>query len=257
MSAAAQSAAHDALAARVESTRGVLVVGAGGLGCPALWVLVRSGVTRFTLVDDDTVDVSNLQRQTLFDERDVGRAKVACAKERVLALAPDPERVRVETVHDRFVPDNALALAEGHAVIVDGADNFATKFLVSDAARLTSVPVAQAGAVRFGGWALGVAGDGQGPCLRCVFEDIPRGLPETCASLGVLGPVVGVVGALEAALALGLLHGGPLGAGTFFSYEGLTGKLRKRKLARRADCPLCSGQIRDLDAERYGGACAA
>lgn len=253
----ALSSAREELAARVECSRGVLVVGAGGLGCPALSVLAKSGVTRFTLVDDDTVDVSNLQRQSLFDDRDVGRAKVEAAAARVRALSPFPERVRVEAVHDRFVPDNALELARGHALILDGSDNFASKFLVADAGHLSALPVVQAGAVRFGGWALGVAGDGRGPCVRCVFEDVPRDLAESCAALGVLGPVVGVIGALQAALAIALLQHGPEAAGTLFSYDALPGKLRRRKLARRADCALCSGQIRSLDAERYVGACAA
>jgi len=251
------TAARARIATRVERSRGVLVVGIGGLGCPALSLLAKSGVTRFTLIDDDSVDVSNLQRQTLFDDADVGRAKVEAALQRVTQLSPFPERVRIQTVHDRFVPENARGLSEGHDVILDGADNFATKFLVGDAGRLSAVPVVQAGAVRFAGWALGVADDGRGPCVRCVFEDIPQGMPETCAAMGVLGPVVGVLGALQAALALGLLLDGPKASGTFFSYEALSGKLRRRKLQRRPGCPLCSGQIRDLDPERYVGACAA
>jgi adenylyltransferase/sulfurtransferase len=220
-------------------------------------VLAKSGVTRFTLVDDDTVDVSNLQRQTLFDDADVGRAKVDAAKDRLCALSPFSDRIRVETVHDRFVPENALELARGHALILDGADNFATKFLVADAGLLAALPVVQAGAVRFGGWALGVAGDGRGPCVRCVFEDVPQAMPETCAALGVLGPVVGVLGALQGALAINLLLRGDAAAGTLFSYDALPGRLRGRRLARRADCALCTGQIRDLDPERYLGACAA
>lgn len=237
--------------------RGILVVGAGGLACPALAALVKSGVTRFSLVDDDTVDVSNLQRQTLFDDSDVGRAKVDAAKARLEQLAPRPERLRVEAIKDRFVPDNALSLARGHALILDGADNFASKFLVADVGRLLSLPVVQAGAVRFAGWALGVSGDASGPCLRCVFEDVPRDLAESCASLGVLGPVVGVLGALEAALALSLLLGKRGAAGTLFSYDALAGSLRRRKLGRRPGCALCEGRIQSLDPERYLGACAA
>jgi adenylyltransferase/sulfurtransferase len=238
------------LAERVEKTRGVLVVGAGGLGCPALSVLAKSGVTRFTLLDDDTVDVSNLQRQTLFDDGDVGRAKVDAAAARIAALSPLSERVQVEAVRDRFVPDNAFELAQGHALILDGADNFATKFLVADVGRIARLPVVQAGAVRFGGWALAVAAEGAGPCVRCVFEDVPQGMAESCAAMGVLGPVVGVLGALQAALALQLLLRGSAVGGTLFSYDALAGSLRRRKLARRADCALCSGQIRDLNPER-------
>jgi adenylyltransferase/sulfurtransferase len=233
----------------------VLVVGLGGLGCPALAVLAKSGVTRFTLLDDDTVDVTNLQRQTLYDERDVGRPKVDVAAERLAQLSPFPERLRCERVLDRFVPENALELAQGHALIIEGSDNFATKFLAADAAKLAQVAVAQAGAVRFAGWALAVQPE-RGACARCVFEDIPRGMPETCAAAGVLGPVVGVLGALQAALALELLLGANVG-GTLVRYEGLAGQLRRRRLSRRADCALCTGAIQQLDPERYLGACAA
>jgi molybdopterin/thiamine biosynthesis adenylyltransferase len=253
---ATASAAALGLSGRVENTRGVLVVGAGGLGCPALSVLAKSGVTRFTVVDDDTVDMSNLQRQTLFDDRDVGRAKVLAAAERVLSLSPFPARVQVAAVQDRLAPDNALELARDHALIIDGADNFATKFLVADVGRLLALPVVQAGAVRFSGWALSVAGEPSGPCVRCLFEDVPRGLPETCDALGVLGPVVGVLGALQGALAVQLLLG-KASAGTLFSYDALAGHLRRRKLSQRPGCALCSGQIRDLNPERYLGACAA
>jgi molybdopterin/thiamine biosynthesis adenylyltransferase len=175
----------------------------------------------------------------------------------VVALSPLRERVRIDTLRDRFAPDNARALAQGHALIVDGADNFATKFLVADAGRIAGVPVVQAGAVRFSGWALSAGGHAGGACLRCVFEDIPRAMPETCAALGVLGPVVGVLGALEGALALDLLVRGAPAACAFFSYDALAGRLRRARLLPRADCPLCTGRITDLDPERYLGACAA
>lgn len=242
--------------ALLEESRGVLVVGLGGLGSPALAVLARSGVTRFTLVDDDTVDVSNLQRQTLYRDEDVGRLKVDVAAERLAQWTAPFARLHCDKVVDRFVPDNALELAEGHALILEGGDNFATKFLAADAAKLARVPVVQAGAVRFSGWALAAQPE-RGACVRCVFEDIPRGMTETCAIAGVLGPVVGVLGALSAALALALLLGKADAAGTLFGYEALAGRLRRRHLKRRDDCALCSGMIRDLDPERYFGACAA
>jgi molybdopterin/thiamine biosynthesis adenylyltransferase len=242
--------------ANTAPARGVLVIGLGGLACPALAVLARGGVTRFTLVDDDSVDVSNLQRQTLYGDTDLGKLKAEVAAQRVQALAPRPESVQCTAVVDRFVPDNALALAAGHALILEGADNYATKFLAADVAKLTQLPVVQAGAVRFGGWALASRPDA-GACMRCLFEDIPREQPETCAAAGVLGPVVGVLGALQAALAIELLRGRSQAAGVLFSYEALPGKLRRRRAAQRADCPLCSGRIRDLDPARYFGACAA
>jgi molybdopterin/thiamine biosynthesis adenylyltransferase len=241
------------------NTGSVLVIGLGGLACPALAVLAKAGVTRFTLVDDDTVDVSNLQRQTLYDDADVGQLKTDVAARRVRALSPWPERVQCASVVDRFAPDNALALAQGHALILEGGDNFATKFLAADVGKLAGLPVVQAGAVRFGGWALGSwhGSSPRGACVRCIFEDIPREQPETCAAAGVLGPVVGVLGALQAALALELLRGDAHAASVLFSYEALPGTLRRRRLARRADCPLCTGRIRDLDPDRYFGACAA
>lgn len=231
--------------------RGVLLVGAGGLGSPVLSVLARSGVGRFTLVDDDVVEASNLQRQTLFGEAHVGRLKVEVAAEQLRARGAS-----VETVVDRLVPDNALELVRGHALVVEGADNFATKFLAADAAKLAGVPIVQAGAVRFSGWALASLPDG-GACLRCIFEDIPRGAPETCAIAGVLGPVVGVLGALEAALALELLAGRRRAASVLHSYDALGGRLRRRRVARRAGCPLCEGTIRNLNLERYLSDCAA
>ena len=244
-----------ALSRRVDATRGVLVLGLGGLGCPAAAALARSGVTRFTLVDDDSVDVTNLQRQTLYTDADVGRLKTEVAAERLRALSPFPEQVRCEQVVDRLLPDNALELSRGHALVLEGSDNFATKFLAADAAKLAGVAIAQAGAVRFAGWSLATE-PARGACARCLFEDIPRGMPETCAAAGVLGPVVGVLGALQAALALSLLWGQDV-PGTLFRYDALSGALRRHRVARRADCALCAGRIQDLDPERYFGACAA
>lgn len=236
--------------------RGVLVIGAGGLGSPVLTVLAKSGVTRFTLVDDDVVDATNLHRQTLFADADVGARKVEAAARKVRELSPLGQEVALETVVDRLVPDNALELVRGHALVIEGADNFATKFLAADATKLAGVPIVQAGCVRFSGWALASLPH-EGACMRCIFEDIPRGQPETCAVAGVLGPVVGVLGALEAALALELLLGRTRAASVLHSYDALAGRLRKRRVARRANCPLCEGHIRDLRLERYLSNCAA
>ena len=237
------------------ASRSVLVVGAGGLGSPVLTVLAKTGVGRFTLVDDDVVDATNLHRQTLYSEADVGELKVRAAERKVRALSP-LANLNVQTVVDRLVPDNALELIAGHQLVVEGGDNFATKFLTADAAKLAGVPVVQAGAVRFSGWALASLPH-EGACVRCIFEDIPRGQPETCAIAGVLGPVVGVLGALEAALAIELLLGRTRAASVLHSYDALAGRLRKHRVARRADCPLCTGKIRDLQLERYLNDCAA
>jgi adenylyltransferase/sulfurtransferase len=223
----------------------VLFIGVGGLGSPAAQVLARSGLGRATLVDDDCVELSNLHRQILFEEGDVGASKTQRAAERL-----ERAGVRVDRVEGRFVPGNALELIAGHDAIIEGADNFATKFLACDAAALAGVPIVQAGAVRWVGWALGGV-PGRSACLRCVFEDIPRDRAETCAEAGVIGPVVGAVGAIQAALCVRLLLGDEQAAGELWSYEGLAGAVRARRVRRRAACATCSGEFAVLDEQRY------
>jgi len=229
----------------------VLVVGVGGLGCPAARVLAQSGIGRLELIDDDIVDESNLHRQTLYRLEDCGLAKVRVA---AAVLQAEAQRgghaCQIVTREERVLPDSASALVAGHDVVLEGADNFATKFLLADACALAGVPLVSAGAVRWIGWAM-ASRPGEGACLRCIFEDVPREHEETCAAAGVVGPVVGVLGALSAALALRLLHGDPSAAGTLFGYDGLRGTLRERAHRRRADCELCSGRITDTALARY------
>lgn len=229
----------------------VLVVGAGGLGSPVLRLLAQSSVEHLTVVDDDRVEESNLHRQTFYTEEDIGRLKTTCVRERLLDMAP---HLSVTVVEGRFVPSTALELLAGHTLVVEGADNLATKFLVADAAHLAEVPAVQAGVVRWNGWAW--CGLPDAACLRCLFEDIPRGGIETCAAAGVVGPVVGVLGGLQAALVFRLLAGERPG-GELWHYQGLEGVLRRTRVGRRPDCPLCSGDIQDLRMERYTAACAA
>ena len=229
----------------------VLVVGAGGLGSPVLRALAKSGAAQITVIDDDRVDESNLHRQTLYGRDDVGRSKIERAVAVLGELAPG---LTVQSVEGRFVPDLAMDLLKGHSLVVEGADNLATKFLVADAARLSGVPAVQAGAIRWGGWALCALPESA--CLRCLFEDIPRDRIETCAEAGVVGPVVGVLGGLEAAFAIRLLQGERPG-GELWHYDALKGSLRKTFVRRQSDCPLCAGEIKDLRMERYTAACAA
>ncbi len=245
------------------SARGarVLVVGAGGLGAPALHLLACApGIAALTVVDDDVVERSNLHRQTLFDEADVGAPKVARAVARLRALAEAAASgVAVQGVEARFTPDRALALLADVDLVVEGADNFATKFLVADACARARVAAVQAGCVRWAGWALASV-PGVSACLRCVFEDLPARLaaqggqaapPETCAEAGVIGPVVGVLGALEAVLALRLAAGDTHAAGVLWRYDGLRGAVRRTRLRRRADCPLCAGRVPALSLDDY------
>ncbi|HVW26585.1 MAG TPA: HesA/MoeB/ThiF family protein [Polyangiaceae bacterium] len=236
--------------------KSALVVGVGGLGCPAALALARAGIGRLALADDDVVDVTNLHRQILFSDDDVGRDKLTAA---AAALRRAGYRGHVDLVRSRFLPENARSLARSVDVVVEGADNFATKFLAADACRLEGRPVVHGSAVRFRAttWAIGAGGR---PCYRCLFEDVPFGEAQmNCAEAGVMGPVVGLAGALMADLALRVVTGEPC-FGLVHTYDGLTDRLRSVEVAPRRDCPLCgeARSIFDIDETRYTGAvCAA
>jgi molybdopterin/thiamine biosynthesis adenylyltransferase len=214
------------------------------------------------LLDDDEVDRTNLHRQILFSEADVGHPKAERAKQR---LERDGARSgQVVARLERFLPDNATALLEGVDVILEGADNFATKFLVADAAYLAGVPVVHGAAVGWRATVLSVAPEGR-PCYRCLFEDLPQGAVQNCDTAGVIGPVVGFAGALMADRALCLLGaaqapGSSAQLGRVVSYDGRLDSLREVAVSPRKDCPLC-GQTRaisDIDEGRYTGAtCSA
>jgi adenylyltransferase/sulfurtransferase len=229
----------------------VLLVGAGGLGCAAARVLVESGIGALTIVDDDVVDLSNLQRQTLYGDADIGASKAVLAAQRLNEHAlQHAHSCSVVAREIRLDPGNARELIAGHDLVLEGADNFATKFLVADACALSRVPVVQAGAVRWVGWAMASI-PRRSACLRCVFEDVPAGPQNGCAEAGVIGPVVGAVGALQAALALRLIAGDASAAGELWSYAALPGVLRRRAVQLQARCDLCSGRITDTRFSRY------
>ena len=237
--------------------KSVLVVGVGGLGCPAALALVRSGLGRLLLADDDEVELSNLHRQILFRDEQLGRDKLDAARESLEALGDG--RTQIELVRERLLPDNALSFVERADVIVEGADNFATKCLAADAAHLARRPVVHGAGVRWTATAWCVAPEGA-PCYRCLFEDVPTGAAvPNCAEAGVMGPVVGVCGALMADLALRLLAG-ETPFGTIHTFDGKTDRLRSVAVAARGDCPLCgsSPKIFDIIESRYiQGICAA
>lgn len=233
-----------------------LVVGVGGLGCPAALALARAGVGTLGLCDDDVVDRSNLHRQILFQDADVGTSKVPAAARRLRAIAP---ALTVEMHEHRLLPDNAVDLVAGYDVVVEGSDNFATKFLAADACRIAGVPVVHASAVRWIGTALAV-GPAGGPCYRCLFEDVPANDAPNCAEAGVMGPVVGLVAAAQVDLALAWLDGVGVG-GDLVTVDGRrrAGVLRRRTIGRRVDCDLCGTRagIRRIDAAIYDSpACA-
>lgn len=216
----------------------VAVVGAGGLGSPCLQYLAAAGVGAITLVDDDVVSLSNLQRQTLFDTADVGRAKVAAAAARLSALNP---HVAVAGVTARLTDDNAGKLLAGHDVIADGCDNFATRAAVNRAAVRLRIPLVSAAIGPFEGQ-LGVFAGHRAdmPCWAC-FAGAPADLPGTsCADTGVLGAVAGVVGAMQALEVLRLITGfGEPRLGALWLWEGLSMQARSVRVPKDPACPVC------------------
>jgi adenylyltransferase/sulfurtransferase len=227
-----------------------LVVGLGGLGCPVAAVLARASDVELWLCDDDTVDVSNLHRQILYRDEDVGHDKLERAREALLRAGVSEERLVL--VRSRLLPDNARELAAQVDVVIEGADNFATKFLAADAAHLASRPIVHGAAVRWvaTAWAVSPAG---APCYRCLFEDVPPGAQQGCSEAGVMGPVVGLCGALMADLALRVLHGDPSAFGALYTYDGERDRLRHVTASRRLDCPLCGSapSISQIIESRY------
>jgi len=228
----------------------VLVVGLGGLGCPVASVLARAPGVELWLCDDDQVELTNLHRQTLYGEQDVGRDKLEAARDALVGAGADPARIVL--VRSRLLPENARQLTRQVDVVLEGADNFATKFLAADAAHLEGRPIVHGAAVRFvaTAWAVSAAG---APCYRCLFEDVPPGAQQGCSEAGVMGPVVGFCGALMADLALRVLAGDASVFGSLYTYDGRSDRLRQVTAAARTDCPLCgsSPSVLEIDESRY------
>ena len=220
----------------------VLVVGAGGLGSPAAYYLAAAGVGQLRIADDDAVDRSNLQRQILHVDADVGMSKVESAATRLSALNP---RVGLDPVAERITPGNVERLLEGVDVVVDGADNFATRYLLNDACVKLHKPLVYGAVHRFEGQ-VGVfdAGRQRGvaPCYRCLFPEPPP--PEAapnCSEVGVLGVLPGVIGLLQATEAIKLLLalGEPL-TGRILQFDALAMRFRETRLRPDPDCAVCA-----------------
>jgi molybdopterin/thiamine biosynthesis adenylyltransferase/rhodanese-related sulfurtransferase/molybdopterin converting factor small subunit len=215
----------------------VLCIGAGGLGSAAAMYLAAAGVGTLGIVDFDVVDFSNLQRQIIHGTPDVGRAKLDSAKDRLNALNPN---VHVETYDEALSSENAIRLFEPYDVILDGTDNFPTRYLVNDACVLTGKPNAYGSIFRFEGQA-SVFATKDGPCYRCLYpEPPPPGLVPSCAEGGVFGVLPGIIGVIQATETIKLIlgNGDPL-IGRFLIYDALRMRFRELKLRKDADCPVC------------------
>ena len=222
--------------ARLAAAR-VLIVGVGGLGSPAAMYLAAAGVGTLGLVDFDAVDESNLHRQIIYGTPDVGRPKLTAAAERLRAINP---HVSLELHNEPFGAGNARQLVERYAVVIDGTDNFATRYLVNDACVMTKTANVYGSIFRFEGQA-SVFAAGEGPCYRCLHPDPPpAGLIPTCAEGGVLGVLPGIIGTIQAAEAIKIVLGvGESLAGRLLTLDALTMQFRTLRLRRDPECPVC------------------
>lgn len=213
----------------------VFVVGAGGTGSPVLLYLAAAGVGHIRFVDSDSLDLTNLQRQVLYREADVGRAKVDLAEERLKELNP---HIRLECLHKRFDPSSAPELLAGMDLVIETADNFETKFAVNDACVSLGLPFITGGILRFDGQVLCVR-PGQSSCYRCLFENPPPpGEVPSCSGAGVLGAVAGIIGSVMAGEALKILLGLPAAFGVLQQYNLLDSRMRTLQIPARKGC-LC------------------
>jgi len=215
----------------------VLCIGTGGLGAPLGLYLAAAGVGRIGLVDFDKVDDSNLQRQILFSTKDVGRPKIEAAADRLHGLNPE---IQIDAFDTHLSSENALDILKDYDIVVDGTDNFPTRYLVNDACVLLNKPNVYGSIFRFEGQ-ITIFGFPEGPCYRCLYpEPPPPGLVPSCAEGGVLGVLPGIVGAIQAAETLKLIIGkGDSLIGRLLLFDALAMRFRELKLRKNPDCPMC------------------
>jgi len=232
----------------------ILLIGTGGLGAPLGMYLAAAGIGRLGLVDFDVVDASNLQRQIIHGTKDVGRPKIASARDRLQDINP---HVEIETHETRVTSENALRLFVNYDVIVDGTDNFPTRYLVNDACVLTGKPNVYGSIFRFEGQA-SVFWAERGPCYRCLYpEPPPPGLVPSCAEGGVLGVLPGIIGAIQANEAIKIILGAPdIMVNRLLLFDAWRMRFRELKLRKNPDCPVCGDNptIKELiDYEEFCG----
>jgi adenylyltransferase/sulfurtransferase len=215
----------------------VLLIGTGGLGAPLGLYLTAAGVGRLGLVDFDVVDFTNLQRQVTFTTQDVGKRKIEAARDRLQGLNPE---IQIDTHEVKLTSENALDILRDYDIIVDGTDNFPTRYLVNDACVLLGKPNVYGSIFRFEGQATVFALD-DGPCYRCLYpEPPPPGLVPSCAEGGVLGVLPGIVGSIQANETIKLIIGrGESLKGRLLIFDALKMKFRELRLRKNPDCPIC------------------
>lgn len=216
----------------------VMIIGLGGLGAPVSMYLAASGVGKLTLVDDDEVELSNLQRQIVHSQNDIGRAKVASAAETLQELNPD---VSVQQIDQRLDKTALIAAVSGVDVLVDCSDNFATRFLLNEVSREQNVPLVSGAAIRFEAQVTVFdPRQADSPCYRCLYEDKGE-LEQSCSESGVLAPMLAMVGGTQAVETLKLLTGvGDSLAGRLLLLDALSMQWREIKMKQDPDCPVCS-----------------
>lgn len=237
----------------------VLCLGAGGLGSPSALYLAAAGVGTIGIVDDDVVDESNLQRQVLHNVDRLGMPKVESARKTLQALNPD---VKVIPIEDRLDSSNVMEVLANYDLVVDGADNFPTRYLLNDAALKLGKPVVHASIFRFEGQVttfLADEGPDAGPCYRCLYPDPPPpGMAPSCQEAGVLGVLPGMIGTLQANEALKIILGvGKTLSGRLLVLDALGTKFRTMKLRRDPECRVCSKPRADIELIDYEHFCAA
>jgi adenylyltransferase/sulfurtransferase len=235
----------------------VLVLGAGGLGSPVIQYLAAAGVGTLGIADDDIVERSNLQRQVIHGDADIGRPKVESARAFVERLNPD---IDVTTHETRVAPSNVDRLIEDYDFVVDGSDNFQTRYLVNDACTLQGVPFAHGAIFRFEGQVTTFTSEPESPCYRCMFPEAPpEGMVPDCATAGVLGVLPGTVGCIQATETVKyLIDHGRLLDGRMIFYDALDMTFDEVTIRKNPDCPVCGQQpaIQSVQDVEYVDSCA-
>jgi len=231
----------------------ILIVGMGGLGCPAAIYLAAAGVGTIAIIDDDVVDETNLQRQPLYHSSDIGKPKVSIAKKKLEALNPD---ISITTYHSKLTSSNALAIMRKYDLIIDGTDNLPSKYLINDACVLEKKPFIYGSVFQFQGQ-LSVFNYNNGPCYRCAFPNPPQaGTIPNCAEAGVLGVLPGIIGTLQATEALKLILGvGSILSGKLMIFNSLSTKFEELMVTKNQKCHSCGANPRITKLLDYEALC--